>query len=234
MYWLGPFEYPSKQALLDGLKHFVRTADLGQITHPIAVQKLHLLLAMHPEADRKIGVGVDHFLLQRNVLAGRGLHVVRLDGTTDSFSYKRCITGVTQSHHGKVCEALRFAVRPQLDTFRAGLVWPVTCAISHMEIAHPSDLHIDHKIPFWRLLERFCMEHQVDLASLEVAGNGVTLALVDGEVMTAFVAYHQRYAQLQPACRKSNVWKGGRLAGGPDKSGVLESGLEGFIAPFQG
>lgn len=46
MYWLGPFEYPSKQALLDGLKHFLRTDDLGQITHPIAVQKLHLLLAM--------------------------------------------------------------------------------------------------------------------------------------------------------------------------------------------
>jgi hypothetical protein len=220
MYWLGPFEYSSKQALLDRLKHFVRTADLGRITHPIAIQKLHLLLAMHPEADRKIGVGVDHFLLERNALAGRGLHVVRLDGTTDTFSYKRCVTGVTQSHHGKVCEALRFAVRSQLDTFRAGLVWPVTCAITHTEIAHPNDLHIDHEIPFWRLLEGFCSEHQVDLTALEVTGNGETLELVDGEVVTAFVAYHQRHAQLQPTCRKGNVWKGGRLLGVPDRSGA--------------
>lgn len=37
------------------------TGDVGQITHPVAVQKLHLLLALHPDAERKTGVGVDHF-----------------------------------------------------------------------------------------------------------------------------------------------------------------------------
>ncbi|MEE4075177.1 DCL family protein [Pseudomonas viridiflava] len=210
MYWLGPFEYPSKQALLDRLKHFLRTADLGQVTQPVAVQKLHLLLELHPDAQRKIGVGVDHFRIDRNELAGRGLRVVRLDGSNDSFSYKRCITGVTQSHHGKVCEALRFAVRPQLDDFRARLVWPVACAITGEEIAHVNDLHIDHKVAFWRLLERFCHEERIDLPSLAVMGNGVTLALVDHAITEAFVAFHLINAQLQPASRLANVLKGGR------------------------
>lgn len=82
MYWLGPFEYPSKQALIDRLKHFLRTADLGQVTQPVAVQKLHLLLELHPDAQRKIGVGVDHFRIDRNELAGRGLRVVRLDSSS--------------------------------------------------------------------------------------------------------------------------------------------------------
>ncbi|NAT15128.1 DUF3223 domain-containing protein [Pseudomonas syringae pv. actinidifoliorum] len=210
MYWLGPFEYPSKQALLDRLKHFLRTADLGQVTQPVAVQKLHLLLELHPDAHRKIGVGVDHFRIDRNELAGRGLRVVRLDGSSDSFSYKRCITGVTQSHHGQVCEALRFAVRPQLDAFRASLVWPVACAITGKEIAHANDLHIDHKVAFWRLLERFCHEERIDLPSLDVTGNGVTIALVDHAITEAFVAFHFINAQLQPASRLANVLKGGR------------------------
>lgn len=211
MYWLGPFEYASKQALLDRLKDFIRTGDVGRITHPVAVKKLHLLLALHPDAERKIGVGVDHFCLERNPLAGRGLRLVRTDGTTDSFSYKRCITGVTQSHHGKVCEALRFAVRSQMDSFRAGLQWPINCAITGDEIVHPNDLHVDHKIPFWRLLDEFCRAYQVNLRNLQVIGNGMTLALADREVLQAFVDFHRQHAELQPTSRQANVLKGGRL-----------------------
>ncbi len=211
MYWLGPFEYASKQALLDRLKHFIRTGDVGRITHPVAVKKLHLLLALHPDAERKIGVGVDHFCLERNLLAGRGLHLVRVDGSTDSFSYKRCINKVKQSHHGKVCEALRFAVRPQMDSFRAGLQWPINCAITGDQIAHPNDLHVDHRLPFWRLLDEFCRIYRIDLRNLEVIGNGMGLALADCEIQKAFVDFHQHHAQLQPTSRQANVLKGGRL-----------------------
>lgn len=211
MYWLGPFEYPSKQALLDRLKHFIQTADLGRITHEVAIQKLHLLLALHPDAGRKIGVGVDHFYLERNQLAGRGLRLLRVDGTIDSFSYKRCITGITQSHHGKVCEALRFAVRLQIDTFRARLGWPVNCAITGREIRHSNDLQIDHKVAFWRILDKFSREYHIDLPNLQVVGNGATLALADRELTQLFVDFHLRHAQLQPTCKQANVEKGGRL-----------------------
>lgn len=84
------------------------------ITNKLAFKKLHLLLAMHPDADRKIGVGIEHFRIERNALgAGKGIWLVCVDGSEDTFSYKRCIRGVVQSSHGKVYEALRFAVRPQ-------------------------------------------------------------------------------------------------------------------------
>ncbi|MDI9778464.1 DCL family protein [Pseudomonas putida] len=211
MYWLGPFEYPSKQALLDGLKEFLRKAPLGRIRNSEAIQKLHLLLALHPDAERKIGVGVDHFLIARNTLAGRGLRLVRTDGSEDSFSYKKCITGVAQSAHGKVCEALRFAVRPQLDSFRARLTYPVECAISHEMIVHPNDLHVDHSEPFWQLLAHFCRTHQIDLSSLETTGNGMNLALVDHSISDAFVEYHLKHAHLQPSRKSANLLKGGAL-----------------------
>nr|WP_314482260.1 DCL family protein [uncultured Pseudomonas sp.] len=212
MYWLGPFEYRCKQALLDGLKEYLRTARMGRVSHPIAIQKLHLLLALHPDAERKIGVGVDHFLIVKNELSGRGFRLVRSDGTEDSFSYSKCITGVPQSPHGKACEALRFAVRPQLDAFRAQLAYPVTCAISGEPIVHPNDLHVDHEKPFWRLLAQFCREHQVDLSSLETTGNGMRLTLKDSKVRDAFISYHLKYAKLQASRRVANLLKGGSVA----------------------
>lgn len=213
MYWLGPFEYQSKQALLDGLKAYVRTAPLGRVCNSIGILKLHLLLAQHPDAERKIGVGVDHFRIERNALgAGRGLRLVRHDGSEDTFSYKRCITGVRQSSHGKACEALRFAVRPQLNAYRETITLPAICKISGADIVHANDLHIDHKIAFWRLLKQFCEHYQIDLSLLETVGNGETLALLDESVTKSFEEFHLMHAQLQPACKNANVEKGGRLS----------------------
>ncbi|CAM3598133.1 hypothetical protein CCOS865_04136 [Pseudomonas reidholzensis] len=216
MYWLGPFEYRSKQALLAGVKEYLRTAPLGRERRPVAIQKLQLLLALHPDAERKIGVGVDHFVIARNQLSGRGLRVVRVDGTEESFSYTRCITGVAQSPHGKVCEALRFAVLPQLDAFRARLTFPVKCEISGEPIVHPNDLHVDHKTPFWKLLARFCKDQQIDLSSLATTGSGMKLALVDSSVTDAFVAYHSKHAELQASRKAANLLKGGSVATSSD------------------
>ncbi|EPZ8363098.1 DCL family protein [Pseudomonas aeruginosa] len=132
------------------------TAPVGRVSHKIAIQKLHLLIALHPDAERKIGSGVDHFKIERNALgAGQGLWLVRSDGTETSFSYKRCITGVRQSSYGKVCEALRFSVRSQLIAFRETQQVPAKCAISGKDIVCRRDLHIDHKVPFWKLLQSF-------------------------------------------------------------------------------
>jgi hypothetical protein len=157
MYWLGPFEYKSKKALLDALKSYLQTAPAGVITNRYAIKKLHLLIAMHPDAERKIGVGVDHFKIKRNALgAGNGFWLVRSDGSKDSFSYERCITGVVQSPHGKVCEALRFVLRPQMHAFRDALGLPVQCSVTGVDIVKRKDLHIDHKDR--NLVERFFLK----------------------------------------------------------------------------
>ncbi|MCO3721290.1 DCL family protein [Pseudomonas aeruginosa] len=214
MYWLGPFQYSSKQELLDRLKVFVATAPIGRVSHKIAIQKLRLLIALHPDAERKIGSGVDHFKIERNALgAGQGLWLVRSDGTEESFSYKRCITGVRQSSYGKVCEALRFSVRSQLIEFRETLKLPAKCAISGEGIVHRSNLHIDHKVPFWRLLLAFSEIHRVDLSLLDTVGSGEALALVDQDISKAFQAFHMAHAELQPSCKAANALKGGQLEG---------------------
>lgn len=212
MYWLGPFEYKSKKALLDALKSYLQSAPSGVVTNGHAIKKLHLLIAMHPDSERKIGVGVDHFEIRRNALgAGSGFWLVRSDGSEDSFSYERCITGVAQSSHGKVCEALRFVVRPQMHAFRDAMGLPVQCSVTGVDIVNRKELHIDHKNPFWLLLEQFSHEREVDLSVLETRGNGERLELVDEEVSGAFEEFHRQHAELQPVLKDVNVAKGGRV-----------------------
>jgi hypothetical protein len=46
-------------------------------------------------------------------------------------------------------------VRSQLITFRDALGMPVKCTVSGANITDRKNLHIDHKEPFWILLEDF-------------------------------------------------------------------------------
>lgn len=210
MFWLGHFGYKSKQDLLDKLKAFLQGAPQGRLRHEEVDRKLRLLIAMHPNAERKIGLGIDHFEIVRNVRgAGQGIHIVRTDGSEEPFSYNRCISGVVQSAHGKVCEALRFTVQPQLKQYRESITLSVTCKLSGLPVERRRDLHIDHARPFWRLLRDFCTEHGVDLSVLETTGSGESLQLVDEDVALAFERYHREHAVLQPSLKSANSAKGG-------------------------
>lgn len=51
MFWLGPFQYKSKKELLDRLKNYLHNAPIGVVTNELAVKKMRLLIAMHPEAS---------------------------------------------------------------------------------------------------------------------------------------------------------------------------------------
>ncbi|WP_445764946.1 DUF3223 domain-containing protein [Pseudomonas sp. RIT-To-2] len=62
------------------------------------VKKLRLLLSQHPNAVCKIGVGIDHFFIQRNQQgAGKGIRFMRVDGSVDSFSYRKCLGDACRS-----------------------------------------------------------------------------------------------------------------------------------------
>jgi len=211
VFWLGPYEYSSKQVLLDRVKHFLQRTPPGPVTHEIAIHKLRLLVALHPDAERKVGAGIESFKIVRNEGSGQGIHFVRVDGTEDTFSYHKCIMGIPQSPYGKVCEALRFAVRPQLSAFRANLTLPIPCAISGVTIKVHRELHIDHKEPFWKLLRAFSKKYSIDLQALETTGSGESLRLNDEKISSMFEQYHLEHAQLQASFKAANAAKGGRL-----------------------
>lgn len=210
MFHLGPYEYPSKEALKARLKSFLEGAADGPVTNAVAIEKLQYLLLLHPRAIEKIGTGVASFVIARNERgSGKGFKLIRADGTEERFSYKACLDGQTPTNRSRAVEALRFAVRPQLMAFRRSLALPVACALTGEIITDHADLHVDHAKPFWLLVHAFCLRENINLAALKTTGNGEHLGLQDEVMMLRFQRFHQERAHLQPTRKRANLEKGG-------------------------
>jgi hypothetical protein len=213
MFKLGRFEYPSKRTLFASLKQYLECIRPGIITHPVTIEKLHNLVSLHPEADRKRGCGISHFLVARNVMgSGKSFQIVRTDGSVERFSYKACLEGAIPTKRAKAFEAFRFAVRAQMREFRLSVSLPATCYLTGEPLLRQEDLYLDHIVPFWSLVEEFCTLHGVDISELETIGNGEQLRLLDHGLTTDFQAFHRQHADLKPTSRKAYAEKGGRLS----------------------
>jgi len=212
MFQLGKYEYASKEDLKTKLKVYLATAPEGIILHVILIEKLQLLLMLHPRAEEKTGSGVKQFVIIKNKRgSGKGFMVVRNDGTEKTFSYKKCIDGQTVTNRAKVIEAFRFSIRQQLMDFRKTIELPAVCGISGRAIETNAKLQIDHKVPFWKLLMQFYCSYSVDINFLETKGGGEYLELVDKNVESQFQDFHRKYAVLQPSLKEENQKKAGRI-----------------------
>jgi hypothetical protein len=54
---------------------------------------LKAALALHPEAQAKIGCGISHFSVRSADFGTKCFWVNRTDGTTEKFSFRSCIYG---------------------------------------------------------------------------------------------------------------------------------------------
>jgi hypothetical protein len=53
---------------------------------------LQSLLKLHTDAERKFGAGIDHFEVMDGGFGTQCFKVLRVDGSSDDFSYVHCIT----------------------------------------------------------------------------------------------------------------------------------------------
>ncbi|MFH4432823.1 DCL family protein [Vibrio diabolicus] len=208
MFRLGPYEYSSKEALKKKLKAFLKGDNEGDITHPQLIDKLSYLLMLHPDAERKIGSGINGFKVERNYQgSGKSFVVIRKDYSEERFSYKSCIDGTVATRRSMALEALRFCVRSQMADYRSSIVLPTECGITGKVINSISELHIDHVEPFSVLVKQFCKEYGISLCDLETSSNGETLALLSKEIEGNFQDYHRSQARLQPSLASENMKK---------------------------
>jgi hypothetical protein len=78
-------------------------------------------------------------------------------------------------------------------------------------ISNRAELHIERKVPFWKLVAQFCRENGIDLNSLSTVGNGEELKLSDDIVRLKFQEFHKTHAKLQPTHKKVNIQMGGKF-----------------------
>lgn len=79
---------------LDFFKEMLNRYPIGERVSSVDAVDLFALLARHNDAAQKIGCGVDHFKVDKDGYGGRCFWVVRVDGSQEDFTYRRCITGI--------------------------------------------------------------------------------------------------------------------------------------------
>lgn len=98
MYWIGKQQFEHKGAARAEVRRILHSYPAGHTLKKPDAELIVDLLAMHPEADQKIGCGVR--LIRVGPRRRRGklrpaefcFWVHRLDGSSEPFSYKKCFT----------------------------------------------------------------------------------------------------------------------------------------------
>lgn len=160
-------------------------------------------LQRHPEAEEKIGNGVDLFFRKRSPDHGTsGFHVLRQDGTATDFSLKQCLTGKKPTVDDYFYRACRTAVSPYLigmknDIFRGELV---TCKRSGVRLTEANS-NLRHTIPkFIKIVEDFKSKYNITAnmnMMRESADMQYSVCFSDLCIEKKFVEFHRSCANLE-------------------------------------
>jgi hypothetical protein len=180
---------------------------------------IHELLTRHPEADQKIGVGVDHFFVQPSKWKRNQYNFMihRVDGTTVDFSYIACLNPTqkkyTEKHNWNAL--FRHVVKDQIDSFRecafavVGSRDKFVCSQTKLKYKKIYS-HVDHVYPltFHSILLEFIKKYNVDLDSLEVSkdlGTTEIQHILNKDVTKAFYDFHKERSVLRIVCSSANL-----------------------------
>ena len=87
---IGSLSFAKKADADEFFKKMLYKYELGDKLSANDAMHLTSLLAMHPDADQKIGVGIESFSVRAADYGTRCFWVNRSDGTTEKFSFKSC------------------------------------------------------------------------------------------------------------------------------------------------
>ena len=87
---VGDLHFASKGDATEFFKEMLYRYELGDKVSAQDTSVLAALLAMHPEASEKIGVGIKSFSIRSADFGTRCFWVNRTDSTTEKFSFRSC------------------------------------------------------------------------------------------------------------------------------------------------
>jgi hypothetical protein len=178
------------------------------------------LLERHPEADKKIGCGVNRLYKDKTDMPKSCFWIERKDGSKTDFSYRTAIAAKGKSLYQKFLQACRKAVQDDLwitkqkhfETF-ADQNGKVECDITGDKIAI-YESHLDHRKPltFQVLVNTFIAANDIEikpemLSMSEDAQFQTTI--IDLDLKDKFRRYHHKMADLRLIKVKCNLSLGG-------------------------
>jgi hypothetical protein len=90
---IGHHHFSKKGDAAAFLQAILHKYDVGDKVSALDAEVLHAALALHPDAAAKVGAGITHFSVRSADFGSKCFWVNRVDGSTERFSYKACISG---------------------------------------------------------------------------------------------------------------------------------------------
>ncbi len=88
---IGNLDFAKKGDALNHLKSILNSYSPEERVSVKDDSFLMEALKLHPEADEKIGIGIDHMFVRRADYGTKCFWIRRTDGSEERFSYKSCV-----------------------------------------------------------------------------------------------------------------------------------------------
>lgn len=205
---VGTFSFIGKKPAYAYLRGVLSSHKIGDILKGNEDALFRDVVSRHPRADEKIGEGIQHFMVERGIRGTLGIKIVRMDGSEDDLSIKKCIYG-NDSHRRRVLRALRRGIgddiadlrRQWYDRYQHGSrTGSMRCAISGKFI-RIEEGHMDHIPPMtFEVIALTFLAHKAmnfDGIELDQAGMHQEERILDVELEKEFRQWHANLAQLR-------------------------------------
>src|SRR5690349_9122039 len=90
---IGELQFAKKGDAAKFLREMLHRYDVGDRVNAVDEQVLRAAIALHSEAEVKIGCGIANFSVRSADFGTKCFWLNRVDGTTEKFSYKTCVYG---------------------------------------------------------------------------------------------------------------------------------------------
>lgn len=208
---LASLTFTSKNSAREFFRNIRDRYQDGQIINDEDRDYLLDLVAIHSEADAKIGCGISHFTVDTNTEFGTRHFVIhRTNGTNTDVSFPSAIDG-PNSRRDRF-EALRRAVEDQIldfrsEAFRSSSIQ--TCPLRGISISAKSS-HIDHIWPntFLKLVGNWLNTQNIKLENIHItlpADNQTVTRMTDDAQLSSWQAFHAEHSELRAVSQIGNL-----------------------------
>ena len=179
----------------------------GEITAQDDFDFLISVFQKHEAYVEKVGVGVRRILIKKTKYGTNCFFLFRLDESVTDISYIQCFRPL--SNRQKIKHACRSVIRPEIEVFKATIVFGVDkCPISG-EVLTKDNCHIDHYDLSFELLFSSWID-SVNITNVEKFlshhGDGDTGYSFSSEYYSlSFLNYHNSNTHLRAVSKRANL-----------------------------
>jgi len=209
--------FATKSAAITFFRQMLGRYEVGQSV--IESDRLILidLLARHRHAENLLSRPIVGFRIANGHMYGRGVRrfeIIREDGSSDSFSYLKCIAPPADPHFQDVVWAMRVEVIEQTRRFHYQAFQgrsTIPCGITGVSVRMEGS-QVDHADPlsFRTLVAGFLQAQGLRVSEILVTAEGrlnncSAKYMADRELAKKWQDYHQEFARLRVTSKVANL-----------------------------